>query len=802
MDNRFIVKTFPKANRNNIIKGKNYRITILTPSLIRFEYSKDNKFEDRATQMVWSRNFPKVDYTVSNNNNGIVIDTDNIELFYDEKMLSRKGFTITLLENGFVYNYGDKISNLLGTARTLDNTNGSNVTLENGIISRDGISILYDESGVVLNKDGWIEQRNIENIDFYVFCYGHNYLGALKDFYYLTSKTPLIPRFALGNWWSRYYEYTQKEYIELMDTFKEKNIPLSVAVIDMDWHITNVDKRFGSGWTGYTWNTDLFPDHVKFLSDLHSRGLKTTLNLHPHSGIRAFEKPYPVIAKHLGLDIENEEQVYFDVTNPNFMKYYYEDVLHPLEDEGVDFWWIDWQQGTKTKFANLDPLWMLNHYTYLDSSRRGNRNITFSRYASVGSHRYPIGFSGDTHVTWETLDFQPFFTANASNIGYGWWSHDIGGHMQGYKNNELMTRWVQFAVFSPILRLHSTKNPFNGKEPWRYGPESEKIISDYLRLRHRLIPYLYNMNYRASEECIPLLMPLYYLEPENETAYEFKNEYYFGDSLLVCPITSPRFTGSTLAKVDAYLPKGKWYDVFSNRMYTGDRKLSLYRELDKIPVFAKLGSIIPLSDSYDVNAKDKLHFNIYLGDNGKCEMYEDDGNTTKYEQGEYAKTLITLKGKERTKTTLTLNTPKGDINVLPKTRNYIFDFFSSKNMIGKVRILIDGKETKFDHTYTEDLNKNTLVLNNVSSKSEIIVSFDSCAYTSKNNLRKDIFELLDNAELRFETKNRIYNAAFTNKNDWGVFNEISRIDCPYHLLCAVMEILKSNEEDTSYLIKE
>lgn len=115
----------------------------------------------------------------------------------------------------------------------------------------------------------------------------------------------------------------------------------------------------------------------------------------------------------------------------------YFDMHHRMEAEGVDFWWLDWQQGGVTRQKGLDPLWMLNHMHYLDSGRGGNWPLTFSRYAGPGSHRYPVGFSGDTIVTWESLAFQPQFTATASNIGYGWWSHDIGGHMFGYRNEEL-----------------------------------------------------------------------------------------------------------------------------------------------------------------------------------------------------------------------------------------------------------------------------------------------------------------------------------------------------------------------------
>ena len=805
MKNHFKVTTHPKSNKQNIILGNKYRITILTPELVRFEYSDNNIFEDNSTQLVWNRNFKKVAFEVKNVKNNIVIKTSKIEIRYNQKELSNKGFSIKLLSNGFTYNYGDEIDNLMGTARTLDRTNGDNVTLSKGILSRDGIALLEDNSGVILSKDGWIKERN-NIVDIYFFCYGHEYRKALKDFYFLTGNTPLLPRFTLGNWWSRYYKYTQDEYIKLMDKFEEKNIPLSVAVIDMDWHLVDIDKKYGTGWTGYTWNEELFPDHVKFLSDLHSKGLKTTLNLHPHSGIRGFEKHYQTIAKHMGLDYENEEQVEFDPTNEKFVKYYYEDVLNQLEDEGVDFWWIDWQQGSKTKLNNLDPLWMLNHYGYLDSGRKGCRELILSRFTNYAGHRYPIGFSGDTHVTWETLDFQPFFTANASNIGYGWWSHDIGGHMGGYKDNELMTRWVQFGVFSPIMRLHSTCNNFNSKEPWKYGYEAERIMSDFLRLRHRLIPYLYNMNYRASYEGLPLIQPLYYEHPEEIEAYEYGNEYYFGKDLIVCPITTKKVNDLHLSKVDIYLPDGKYYDVFANRIYNGSRRLTLYRELDKIPVFAKLGSIIPLTDNIDAKSISKiptqLHLNIYLGDNGECEMYEDDGNNKDYLNNKYVKTKMTLIGKTKKNTEFVIQKPKGDLSLLPQKRDYIIEFFSSIEASNIAHVYCNNKEIPFSIVYDSDYYKNIISINSCDTNAQINIVFDKCIFLDKNNYKRDIFDLLDKSEIRYDTKTRIYNACFENEDHWGIYNEISKLISNHDLHLAILEILKSNLDDTSYLTKK
>ncbi|MCB0043761.1 MAG: hypothetical protein KDE23_28935, partial [Caldilinea sp.] len=174
-----------------------------------------------------------------------------------------------------------------------------------------------------------------------------------------------------------------------------------------------------------------------------------------------------------------------------------------------------------------------------DSGRGGNWPLTFSRYAGPGSHRYPVGFSGDTIVTWESLAFQPQFTATASNIGYGWWSHDIGGHMFGYRNEELEARWYQLGAFSPINRLHSSNSPFSGKEPWNFNRDVSAAMVDALRLRHAMMPYLYTMNYRAAEAGRPLVEPMYWQNPDTPDAYEVPDEFRFGTELVVAPIVSP-----------------------------------------------------------------------------------------------------------------------------------------------------------------------------------------------------------------------------------------------------------------------
>ncbi len=793
MKDVYIAGTRPLANPANCIQGDCYRITLLTEKLVRLEYAADGKFEDGATQTVWNRDFPPVPYTLSRRSGGIVISTARLQLVYDEQAFSPGGLSICLrgctTTNHSTWHYGDPIRDLKGTARTLDEVNGSDVELGPGLISRDGFSVLDDSRSLVLTADGWVRPRLPGIQDLYFFGYGHDYLEALQDFYRLCGAVPMLPRFALGNWWSRYYPYSEESYLALMDRFEAEEIPLSVAVVDMDWHLVDIDPKYGNGWTGFTWNPALFPDPRQFLDNLHRRGLKVTLNLHPADGIRAHERAYPVLAAHMAVDAAGEEPVFFEPGDPDFLQHYYEDVLHPLEDEGVDFWWMDWQQGTHCKIPGLDPLWILNHYDFLDSGRDGRRPLTLSRYAGPGSHRYPVGFSGDTVISWETLRFQPYFTATASNIGYSWWSHDIGGHMLGCKDDELMARWTQLGVFSPILRLHSSCSVFHSKEPWRYKPEAARAITQALRLRHRMLPYLYTMNRRSCAEGIPLVLPLYYLHPEQPEAYRHPNEYYFGSSLLVLPITSPRIPGLNVAGETLYLPQGLWYDLFTHRAYHGGRTLRVYRPLEQTPAFAQAGTILPLTDEPAAGQNPgQLHICIFLGAGGAFDLYEDDNETTAYTRGEYAVTPMEL-ADDGSATQFRIRPARGQTSLLPQQRRYVLDFIGCQDGLGRPEVSCGGQAVPAQTAYFPEEKMLRVSIDGADVQSELAVCFDSSAAQPENQVDREVFAFLDQAEIPFIQKERIYRAVTGQAEPARQLAELQAMGLDTELYGALAELL-------------
>ena len=362
----------PVADPANVVMGDGYRITLLTDGLVRLEWSASGEFEDRASQAVVDRAFPPTEFQVVETDDRLTIHTARLQLVFDKRPFSTEGLSVQA-KGGFrsdrsVWRFGLPTVSLGGTARTLDNVDGP-VPLEPGILSRDGVTCYDDSRTVLLTDDGWIAPRRPDTLDLYVFAYGRDYRAALRAFYHLTGPQPLLPRFALGNWWSRYHAYSADEYLGLMDRFAAEGIPLSVAVLDMDWHLVAIDPRHGSGWTGYTWNRELFPDPPAFLAALHERGLATTLNVHPAEGVHAHEERYAAIARRMGVDPDSELPVDFDPADPAFLEAYLEELHHPREAEGVDFWWLDWQQGGVTRMPGLDPLWLLNHFHFLDGGR-------------------------------------------------------------------------------------------------------------------------------------------------------------------------------------------------------------------------------------------------------------------------------------------------------------------------------------------------------------------------------------------------------------------------------------------------
>ena len=654
----------PLADSTAMVVSGDARFTVLTPRLIRLEWAPAGQFEDHASLVFLNRKLPVPRFTVEREEGILTIHTDSLLVRYHEG-------TGRFTEQNLEVVFGQKVqpgvrtwhpgladsTNLRGTARTLDAAKGA-IDLEPGLLSRTGWTVVDDSQRPLFDNGDWpwvMARPSSDRQDWYFFGYGMDHKAALGDFVKVAGRIPMPPRFAFGTWWSRYWSYTDTEMMDLVKEFRLHNVPLDVLVVDMDWHLT-FDMRWSKdikdqagqklGWTGYTWDRNYFPDPDGFMRWCEDHGLKTTLNLHPASGIQPHEEQYPAMARSMGIDPATQKYVPFDIVNRKFADNYLTHVIHPLEDRGVDFWWLDWQQWGTTTVPGVTPTWWLNYVFFTDMERRGkNRPLLFHRWGGLGNHRYQIGFSGDVISVWESLAFQPYFTATAANVGFGYWSHDIGGHMPGVIGPELYTRWIQFGVFSPILRTHTTKNPDAERRMWAYPDQYFTVMRDAYRLRYAMIPYIYTEARKAYDTGVSVVRPMYYEYPSAEEAYRFAGQYMFGDAMIVAPIATPADSSQTATK-ELWLPEGEWYEWFTGAKMQGPGVYTRSYTLEEVPVFVKAGSIVPMQpDMMHTGEKpvDPLILNVFPGTEGATRVYEDAGNSTAYQRGECTWTPVTMK---------------------------------------------------------------------------------------------------------------------------------------------------------------
>ncbi|MCX6258229.1 MAG: DUF5110 domain-containing protein [Bacteroidia bacterium] len=672
----------PVANPAAIVIRGNARFTILTPQLVRLEWSKDGKFEDKASLVFINRRLPVPHFTVDDKNGWTTIITDSLNIRYKP---GKNGFTgenlaISFQMNGKTIEWhpGLKDSlNLKGTTRTLDGTNGAkDVTLEDGLLSRSGWALVDDSQSQLFDGSDWnwvTPRKTTEHQDWYFFGYKHNYKQALYDFTQVAGKIPMPPKFAFGYWWSRYWTYSDKELRDLVNDTKKNNIPLDVLIIDMDWHntygLSSINTRhdpFGQavGWTGYTWNRKLFPEPQKFLAWTNMQHLRTALNLHPASGISPMEEKYPEFAKKINFDTTGHKYIPFRIEDKKWTSAWFNVVLHPLQNQRVDFWWLDWQAWLEnTSVKGLSNTWWLNYVFFTDMERSGNtRPLLFHRWGGLGNHRYQIGFSGDTYITWESLAYQPYFTSTASNVCYGYWSHDIGGHMGGEPSQEMYLRWLQWGIFSPVVRTHSTKNADLDRRIWKQGDYSD-AMREALHLRYSFVPYIYAAARQAYEKGLSICRPMYYDYPETKEAYSFKGQFMFGDEMLVAPVTEKVNENTGLAVKKIWLPRGDWYEWFSGTLLNGNQIISRNFSFNEIPVYVKVGSIIPMLPPVNnlQSPVDTLVLAFIPGGNGENYVYDDDASTSAYKNDEFTRT--------RVKYTVT-NARSVKIEIFPLTGHY------------------------------------------------------------------------------------------------------------------------------------
>lgn len=689
-----------KPNEKSVIQGNKYRFTILTESLIRIEYNKDGVFEDRPTELVWYRNFETPPFQIKQDSRYLELETKYFKLYYTKeqdvrgtKLNPTANLRIELKNTDRTWYFGHpEIRNYGTSSESLEAKSKKQIT-KKGLFSGDGFVSIDDSKSKVLSETGNLIDKDLEEVDTYVFFYLNDFAVCLKDYYQITGYPALIPRFALGNWWSRNISYDDMTLRKLILDFKENNIPLSVLLLNDDWHLnTYQDKKTK---TGFTWNEEYFKSPHSMIKYLHNNGIRIGLNISPEKGFYPYEEYYEKAKEYLGT--QENDVIPFNVYDPKVVDVYLKLFIHPLQNMDVDFFWLDYDSK-----VSKEELWAINHYQFYDMNRNyKSRPMLLTKNSGIAEHRYPVLYSGPTTVSWKTLEAIPLYNANAANMGVSWWSHDIGGFHNGIEDNELYTRFVQLGVFSPILKFGSEKGRYYKREPWRWGIKTYSIVRDYLQLRHRLIPYLYAESYKYHKQGTPLLQPLYYKNPEMYDDVIYRNEYFLGSELFVCPIVKPKDFVMNRVIHKFFIPEGIWYDFVTGKKFPGGRNyVSFFRDED-YPVFARSGAIIVLGNNENINDTNppvNMEIHIFPGRNNTYYLYEDDGVSDLYRKDFYLLTSIDYNYLPNNYTVI-IRAVEGKNGIVPERRNYKLRFRNTKQADD---VIIYFNDSKIESTsYTE-----------------------------------------------------------------------------------------------------
>lgn len=753
--------TKSKTSSSYVFKGLKYRISILSNSLIRFEYSESGKFNDYPTFFAYNRSFSQPKINIEEDNEIIVIKNEKFVIEYrkEKPFAGTKVFpdqNLKVFINGtdrkWYYNHPE-IRNFLGTAYSLDDFN-NDAKMSKGLFSLDGFASFDDSKTPILDPKGNILAPN-GNTDIYLFVYNDDFGVGLRDYFNLTKLPPLIPRYALGVWWAKDESYGERDIQYLVNKFKKCSIPFSVLLLG---EYSRTKNKYSD--ISFSFDKNIFPNPLAFSNYLHKNNIYLGTNIKTDGNLSIEEEHHSDFTKIYNFD--TDKNIPLNVYNPQLMDAFLKGIINPYINGGVDFLWVD-DNNKDNALRN----YAMNYFLYNNfSTNEMKRNLLMSRNFGVVPHSYSILYSGKTNINWKTLRYLPFYNATASNIGVSWWSHDIGGHYGGVEDAELYMRYVQLGVYSPILRLSSEGGKYYKREPWKWGSETYSVVKEYLNLRHRLIPYLYSEAKKYSTVGTTLVQPLYYKYPETYDEPLYKNEYYFGSELFVSPITTQKDEVMNRVVHRLFLPKGVWYDFKTGKKFTGGKRYVTFYNSQDYPVFARTGAIIPMAvlDPEDINntsSPKKLEIHIFPGRSNTYKLYEDDGYSMKYKEGYSYTTEINYYYKADD-FSVSLEPLEGSkAGVIPEKRSYVIRFRNTKFTDG-VQVFCDEINVPY-RRYVDD-NDFVIEFDNIPTSSKIFVycKGNDIEIDAARAINEDLESIITDLNITTELKEEIDKIIFSD----------------------------------------
>jgi len=497
----------------------------------------------------------------------------------------------------------------------------------------------------------YVSSEVADAVDYYFF-YGPELDKVIADYRQLTGQAPMFGKWAYGFWQCKNRYKSQDEILAVARKYRELHIPADNIVQDWFWW-----NRKGE----FVFNKN-YPDPKGMVDQLHGANFHLMISIWPFfepgsANYDYMEKQGWFVDKFKFAKppYHTDAMAVYDATNPEARKYYWEQVNKGLFSIGLDAWWMDTTEpetegqeenillGHKLAAGSGDRY--VNDYPLLDTGAvyQGQRSASdkkrvfiLSRSAFAGSQRNSVtAWSGDINSDWFSFRRQVPAGLNFALSGIPYWTTDIGGFVFGSPSDpafrELFVRWFQWGTFNPILRVHGTRGNPDGNELWSYGPEMQKILVDFDRLRYRLLPYTYSLAWMATSESYTLMRPLVMDFRTDARVADIGDEFMYGPAILVNPVTEP---GATARNV--YLPEGEWYDFWSGVTVKGATTVTAAAPIERLPLYVRAGSIVPMGPEVEWStqeAADPIEVRVYRGADGNFTLYEDENDNYNYEKG-------------------------------------------------------------------------------------------------------------------------------------------------------------------------
>ncbi|MGZ3938238.1 MAG: glycoside hydrolase family 31 protein [Flavisolibacter sp.] len=603
----------------------------------------------------------------------------------------------------------------------------------------------YSPTQFVDNASGTSFKSDVGDCIDYYFMYGGNADGVIADMRDLTGQVPMFPLWTFGFFQSKERYKSQEELVDVVKHYRKLGVPIDGVIQDWQYWGNN-----------YLWNAmeflnAEFPNPQKMVNDIHNLNAHLTISIWNSFGPQT--KQYKELDKIGALmnfatwpqsgsdkwppnrDYPSGVKVY-DPYNPVARDIYWKYLKNMLA-LGIDAWWMDSSEpdhldfkpsdfdnktylGSFRKVRNAFPLMtvggVFTHQRAVDSSKRV---FILTRSAFAGQQRYGANtWSGDVTSSWTALHNQISAGLNFSLNGIPYWNADIGGFflsrfprkLEDPEYRELYTRWLEFGAFTPMMRSHGTDAP---REIYQFGQKGNKYydaIEKYINLRYHLLPYIYSTSWDVTANQSSMMRALVMDFPKDKNALDINDEYMFGKSLLVNPVTNamyvkPAVSGRDSFKVEdfsmvkskeTYLPAGAdWYDFWTGEKSPGGNKISKQTPIDIIPLYVRAGSIIPVGPSvqYATEKKwDNLEIRIFPGANGKFVLYEDENDNYNYEKGLYSTVSFSWDDAKRT---LTIGDRKGSFEGILTERRFNIVLVSANKGVGDNSINTPDKTVSY-----------------------------------------------------------------------------------------------------------